>query len=779
MASRSLTRVRPRTALWILLAILLLAAFLRLWKLDVVPRGPSHDEAYNGLMALEVLKGYLPIFFQVNVGVEPGLIYPQAAAFWAFGSDATVQRLVSVAFGMLTVALTYAFAVRLFRSHLIGLLSTMLVAISFWHVLVSRLALRAVVMPPLQILTLLFFWRGLEDRSLRDFVLAGLFGGLTMYTYLSSRFLPFIPIAFVLYLLIRRKELKGLWGYLGLMAVVWFLVSLPLGLYYVNNPDWFFSRAEQTLHFTPSTGSSLQVILRQTLATLGMFSFKGDLTWRYNLAGRPVFDWAMALVFYAGLVLSLFRSVKKPKLNPYAFILIVQVVMLVPDFITGDSPHFLRTIGTVPTTFIFPAIALEALHQQLRARWRWAIVALFAAWAVFAGRSTYHDYFTVWAQNPQAREVYSAAYAEIADYIGHQSGSGTALVASTSPDLDRVALNMSAGSESLPVRWFDATQVLVTPADSALQGHYYIPANVEIPAQLSALLSIEGASEILAPDGSPSFQLIPISTIKDPQATVDSTLGNLIQIVGYDILTSNVQAGQPLDLRIHWRTVTNPDPRRQWTWFVHLVDERDYTWANWSGQGFEVADWRLGDLVVQHVLLDVPFDAPDIAYHLEIGIFDRLSGERLTDAAGADCLVVQGVRVSPTDVASVAGLVAMHEKARLGEGLIFLGSTLSADQVARAENLVLTLAWSPAVTLTEESAFTVQLVTEDGSPVYQESWLPLGGEYPTTKWPVGRIIRDVLVLALPSDLPPGRVRILVSIEGLDETVHVGEFRILP
>ena len=780
LASRGLAGVRPRTALWILTAILLIAALLRLWQLDVVPRGPSHDEANNGLMAGEVLKGYRPVFFEIYTGVEPGLIYPQALAFWALGSNGAVQRLVSVAFGLLTVALTYAFAVRLFRSRLVGLLSALLVAISFWHVFVSRLALRAVVMPPLQILTLLFFWRGLETRSWRDFALAGLFGGLTMYTYLSSRLLPFIPIAFVLYLLIRRMDLKGLWGRLGLMAAVWFLIFLPLGIYYLNNPHWFLFRAEQTFAFSQSAaGSGLPAILQQTLATLGMFSFEGDPSWRYNLAGRPVFDWAMALTFYAGIVLSLLQGLKKPRLNPYAFILITQVIMLVPDFITDGSPHFLRTIGTVPTTFIFPAIALERMYRLLRPRWRWAMTALLAAWAVYAGYSTYHDYFETWAQNPRAREIYNASYAEIADRIQHNVDPEIALISSTDPDLDRVAFNISAGSESLPVRWFDATETLLVPASSPQQGYYYVPTHVTVPDQLSALLSMEDAREILGSDGRPSFRLIPINAIEGAQRPVDMALGDLVQIVGYDLLPSKVQAGEPLDLRIHWRTMTNPDPRRKWTWFVHLVDDRGYTWADWSGQGLEVADWRPGDLAVQHVRLSVPFDAPDIAYHLEIGVFDRHSGERLVDTTGSDRLALAELRVSPTDAASVAGLVAKHGKARLGDSLVFLGSTRSADQVAPGESLVLTLAWSPAVTLTQEYAFAVQLVADDGSPVYREGWLPLGGEYPTNEWPAGRIVRDVLVLTIPPDVPPGRVQVIVSAEGLDGVLDVGELLVLP
>jgi 4-amino-4-deoxy-L-arabinose transferase-like glycosyltransferase len=781
LAARGSLRPRPRRfVLAGLASVLLIAAFFRLWRLDSVPRGLSHDEANNGLMAKEVLKGYHPVFFEIYTGVEPGLIYPQALAFWLLGPGALTERLVSVFFGLLTVALTYVLASRLFRSWLVGLLSSLLVATSFWQVFVSRLGLRAVTMPVMQILTLFFFWRGLESRRSRDFVLAGLFGGLTMYTYLSSRFLPLIPALFVLYLLARRADLRSARTGLALMLAVWLIVFMPLGIYYLKNPHWFLYRAGQALVLSqPATEGGLPPLLRETLATLGMFSFRGDPSWRYNLAGRPVFDWAMALAFYAGLVLSLWRSVKPPKLNPYAFLLITQTVMLVPDFITDGSPHFLRTIGTVPATFIFPAIALAGLYQLIRPRWRYGFVALLGVWATWAGYSTYHDYFEVWAVNPTARSVYNASVAEIADYLRHQPDEGVAYIASQSPDLDRVAFALAANDEPLNAQWFDATQALIIPESDGQQSHYFLPATVVIPDSLRILLPKDGINPILAPDGSLSFQIVPVGTTPDPQHRLELTLGELVQIVGYDQMTANLRAGQPLDLYLHWRVMTNPDPRRRWAWFVHLVDRRGYEWANWTGQGFEVADWRPGDYVVQYAPLAIPFDAPDIDYHLEIGVYDQMSGERLTTAAGSDSLVLHGFRVAPAEADSVEPLIAQHRRGQLGEYLVYLGSTLNTRRTTPGTDLTLTLAWAPASALAEDYTFHLELIGENGEVVYQMAWAPLGGEYPTSYWPSGRITRDVVNLEIPADIHPGSYQLVVSAQGLAGTVHAGRLQVLP
>src|SRR5437660_1020257 len=58
--------------------IVLLAAALRLWRLDDVPGGLLFDEAFNGRDVLNVLAGAHPVFFRDNFGREPLFIYAQA-----------------------------------------------------------------------------------------------------------------------------------------------------------------------------------------------------------------------------------------------------------------------------------------------------------------------------------------------------------------------------------------------------------------------------------------------------------------------------------------------------------------------------------------------------------------------------------------------------------------------------------------------------------------------------------------------------------------------------
>jgi len=771
---------RDLLVLGCLVAVLLVASFFRLWKLDSVPRGLSHDEANTGLMATEIIKGARPMYGEIYLGMEPGLIYPLAGTFRILGISPLSQRLLCVAFGLLSVVLVYLFAVRLVRSRLVGLLSALLAALSFWQVLTSRLGLRAVLMPSVEILTLLFFWKAMEGRRLRDFALAGILGGLALYTYVASRFLPFVPVVFVLYLLVRRENLRSAWTGLGLMVALWVVTFLPLGIYFLHNPHWFAFEAQKASVFAPGTsGGGRLALLRETVRTLGMFTFRGEASWRYNIPDRPIFDWIIGLFFYAGVAISVVRSLRRPKLNPWAYALIIPLVMLVPSFVTVGNPHFLRALGTVPTVFLFPAIAMQQLVLLIPQRRRWVLAALLAVWAVYAGWSTYHGLFQVWARSPEAREVYNASLAEISDYLKQNEESGPLLIASSNPSNDRESFNLVAHGEPPPVRWFNGTQALVFPESGVEPARYFLPATVKMAGALRSLLPAD-SEQFLAPGGSLSFELIrTLAQAPVPKHHLVVALGDQVQLLGYDTMTSTAQAGKPLDLRLYWRVLTNPDPRRAWTWFVHLVDRRGVKWATWSGQGLEVADWRPGDTVIQDVSLDVLFDLPDLDYHLEMGMFDRRSGERMLDSNGMDHVAVPGVRIRPADPASLVAIIDQLATSQLGEDLRYLGSQLSAEKVAPGAEVMLSQAWSPRAGLGQDQTFRLQLIAAGGTDLHEITWAPLGGEYPTSQWPVGGIVRDVLVFKIPGDMQPGKVSLVVSADGLSGSVQAGTLEIVP
>jgi len=100
-----------------------------------------------------------------------------------------------------------------------------------------------------------------------------------------------------------------------------------------------------------------------------------------------------------------------------------------------------------------------------------------------------------------------------------------------------------------------------------------------------------------------------------------------------------------------------------------------------------------------------------------------------------------------------------------GDSIRLLGYDLVLD-VQRSE-LHVTLYWEALGTL--DIAYTVftHLVDSAGVIRAQHDAQPQGGDFPTTEWLPGDVIRDTHVLTLADDMPPGEYRLLVGLYRLD------------
>jgi hypothetical protein len=151
-----------RAAVLLLCAICALAAYLRLDHLDSAPPGLYHDEAMNGIDCLMNLENRsLQVFYSANVGREGLYINVATLSVYCFGNRAWALRLPAAIFGVLTVLGVYLIAAELF-SRPVALMAAFFVASSFWHVLLSRLGLRAIAAPVFLIFGCYLLLRGLR-----------------------------------------------------------------------------------------------------------------------------------------------------------------------------------------------------------------------------------------------------------------------------------------------------------------------------------------------------------------------------------------------------------------------------------------------------------------------------------------------------------------------------------------------------------------------------------------------------------------------------------------
>ena len=152
--------------------ILLLAAGLRLGQLDTVMPEMTSDHVEKIRDAWRVSRGELNVFFANNGGREPLQMYAMALLAQLPGLDFNFYtlKLLSALEGIVAVLLLYWTGCALIggrEGRLVGLLVGALVAVGYWHILLSRLGLRIVLTTGVAALLLLFLWRALRHQSSR------------------------------------------------------------------------------------------------------------------------------------------------------------------------------------------------------------------------------------------------------------------------------------------------------------------------------------------------------------------------------------------------------------------------------------------------------------------------------------------------------------------------------------------------------------------------------------------------------------------------------------
>ena len=89
-------------------------------------------------------------------------LYAAGGMAAALGNTLFALRLTAAFFGLLTVAATYWLGREMLADRRIALLAAALLAVSFWHVLFSRLGFRVISQPLLMALAVAALFRGLR-----------------------------------------------------------------------------------------------------------------------------------------------------------------------------------------------------------------------------------------------------------------------------------------------------------------------------------------------------------------------------------------------------------------------------------------------------------------------------------------------------------------------------------------------------------------------------------------------------------------------------------------
>lgn len=371
-----------------LISIIFLAAFLRFWQIEEVPPSLYWDEVSQGYNAYSILttgrdehQELLPVASLKAFGdyKAPLYTYLDVPFIGIFGKTTLGVRFPSALFGSLTVLLTYFLVCELFfksdNKKKLASWAAFFLAISPWHIQLSRAAYEANIATFFTILALFLFLKAKRTNA-RLFIVSSVAFVLAFYSFNAHRL--FIPLLVIFLGILFFNELKKYKKIILLACCGGLILLLPF-LSYLQSPESrlrftevnIFSdlnvvkEANQLIQEDGDSVFSKIIHNRRILFALSYIAhyfdffnpsflfFSGDVNPRFSLRDNgQLFLWELPLLLI-GIYMLFFHGKKT------AFLLFGWIVLAPIAAATArETPHALRGETFLPAYQIIEAYGL-------------------------------------------------------------------------------------------------------------------------------------------------------------------------------------------------------------------------------------------------------------------------------------------------------------------------------------------------------------------------------------------------------------------------------------
>ncbi len=729
---------------WLLFILVMLVAVLfRFYHLNSSPAGIVHDAAINGADAWRLLNrgGHTP-FLEGNGGRESLFIYLQSGAIALFGTTTLAIRLPGVLIDTLTVALVFLFTYWLLNSRWAALYAGLAAGVSYWLLTVSRLGLRAVLVPFLSILLFWAFLAGWRKGNWKFFALAGLFLGLSGYSYSAARVLPLIIALAALPGLLRPGENKALWkkrwAGVAVTALSALLLQLPMLLYVLKYPQQLTNRPLSVAiwHFAETPSDLRRVLWENTWSNVLYFCCKGsEISLTFGLPGRPVQDIGLGLLLLLGLGLAIARS----KFIELRLLWLWFIIGLLPGLLAIEAPHPLRLIASAVPSLILLALGMDFLAKKIKIVWRhkpvYPLPFFFVAWLFLGGFFTFRDYYFRWPALAETAVHFNDNLAALAQNFQQRAEEGEVIYIPQSLYRQPV------------LRYF----LLGDFAPRATKTFTETGSNItwwETPGTGPMVRLSKGEALIL-----PSMTAGEFGTL----VAVGLDIASLqLESVAYPAVISPTNA---LSVTLYWQPKEHP--AADYKIVLQLLDDRARVWslnnpAEGVGGAYPVGYWQPGDAIAETHHLRLKDDLPFGRYRLAVALYDPRQDQRLPilnpPSAQVKDTVFVGVLKVPLPQFSRDNFTV--DTFHFEEVVDLLGYRLNSPILSSEENLQLDLLWQAVANIETDFTIFVHLLDEDGNLLIGYDSQPLNGQYPTSIWDKGEYVVDSVTLDTVH-LPPG------------------------
>lgn len=417
---------------YILIAILVLAAVLRLWGLE---RGDTmNDEVFYGFRAiglldfdaaerqttpLEWFDGNIPSWTKLSFHDHPPLVFWIQHAFMkVFGESAWAFRLPSALLGVASVYLLYLWGRNLYSIR-VGLLASALMAVTLNHVYISRIGLQESYVIFFLLLASYFFLKSLRNENYLIWTGVALgFGFLAKFTLFIL-----VPVFLTYFLFFRRDYFRRAKFWIG--AALSILIFSPVIIY---NLKLYQAVGHLDFQFSSLFGQNPEVWREQPGKEIGTLAERlRALVPRLISTHSWLFLAAVAsslAAFFAGLSTRLsLVDTRLSLVSRHAFLLIFIFFLTVfVVFVLGPSFRFLAML----TPFLALAAAVFFSYVQAKLRWQTAglFLGAFLAFEIFYSYNNQISYYPAGAQPGFSSKIrfenYNWGYNDLDHYLSEE-----------------------------------------------------------------------------------------------------------------------------------------------------------------------------------------------------------------------------------------------------------------------------------------------------------------------------------------------------------------------
>lgn len=362
---------------WLLIGLATLIGLgLRVWALDILPPGFFQDEAVSAVDAWNLLQtgrdhlGHLlPLgaFKSFGDWVSPLLTYTQLPFIALFGPGPLGARLAAALAGTLAIPAAYAVMCELRCERPTAALVGLVVAISPWQILRSRVASPPALVP---LCWLLVLWTGLRLIRLgrrQDALWLALAAGLGLYSYPTMKLtVPLLaagavalacwagsagPAGAVMGLKARLQAiglLLGRWWWAGVALGVLWLPFVQLTLFNTNSAmraSRKILRADSVMDWLAQWSDGYTSYLRPDL-----YFLSGDPSNGSSQGVQLTLELPLLALGLVALVWLAFGWRKAERMQPLQYWLVVLAAVLapLPASLMAPNPHLTRALIIAP-----------------------------------------------------------------------------------------------------------------------------------------------------------------------------------------------------------------------------------------------------------------------------------------------------------------------------------------------------------------------------------------------------------------------------------------------